>query len=150
MFFEVALRRSGVLVPHSQIISPLFSRTPNSCSVISCRTYKKMPSKPKPFPSKLQDWRREQKMPVNPTWRGVLTDGPDFSYTDGQPAPALVNQVRRADKQRRLMERVVQLTSELDLAERLHAERVASAERQRQQLAGSRLKAKANKPLDTA
>ena len=44
-------------------------------------------------------------MPVNPTWRGVLTDGPDFSYPDGRPAPALVNQVRRADRHRRLMVR---------------------------------------------
>ena len=47
-------------------------------------------------------------------------------------------------------EKVVQLTSEIDLAERLHAERTQEADRRRQRLAGSRLRAKGTSTLDAA
>jgi len=118
------------------------------CSLASVRQYKKMPSRVRPLPSTQQDWRRERKQPVNPTERGVLTDGADFSYADGRPAPPGVGQARRAAEQRQMMERIVQLTDEIDLAERLHAERTRQAEQQQELVHSRRLREKATESLD--
>lgn len=32
-------------------------------------------------------WRRNRRLPKNPTSSGTLTDMPDYSFIDGRPAP---------------------------------------------------------------
>lgn len=37
-------------------------------------------------------WRRDRRMPKNPTSSGPLTDLPDYSFMDGRPTPLGVNE----------------------------------------------------------
>ncbi|XP_037085791.1 39S ribosomal protein L52, mitochondrial-like [Pollicipes pollicipes] len=151
MALEMVLRVGQGIIHQSGLVSSashVLSNVHRVCAVASIRWYKKIQAPPKPLPSKLQDWRREHQQPVNPTARGVLTDGPDYSYPDGRPVQAGTHQVRRATQHRQLMERIVQLTAEVDLAERLHAERTRQAQEHEQHLMRRRLKAKATETLD--
>eukprot|EP00035_Acanthoeca_spectabilis_P023023 m.447240 g.447240 ORF g.447240 m.447240 type:complete len:103 (-) comp19486_c0_seq1:206-514(-) len=47
---------------------------------------------------------------------GTLTDLPDWSYTDGTPAPPTQAQLRRERQQKRLLERIAQLQAEMEVA----------------------------------
>lgn len=39
-------------------------------------------------------WRRNRRLPKNPTSSGPLTDLPDYSYMDGRPAPLGVSNLK--------------------------------------------------------
>ncbi|KAM3821854.1 large ribosomal subunit protein mL52 isoform 1-T1 [Vipera latastei] len=59
-------------------------------------------------------WRAKHGLPINPTDRGPTTDFPDWSFADGRPAPPMSGQLRRQEKNREIVRRIAQLSSELD------------------------------------
>lgn len=40
-------------------------------------------------------WRRDRRLPKNPTSSGPLTDLPDYSFTDGRPVPMGVSGLKK-------------------------------------------------------
>ncbi|XP_047455865.1 39S ribosomal protein L52, mitochondrial [Mugil cephalus] len=61
-----------------------------------------------------QKWRKEHGLSRSGTEYGPLTDLPDWSFSDGRPAPPLKGQLRRRQEREVLARRIVMLSSEMD------------------------------------
>ena len=48
-------------------------------------------------------WRQKHGLPKLQTAKGTLIDSPDYSFTDGRPAPLSVGQAKRKELQKRLV-----------------------------------------------
>ncbi|XP_058039318.1 large ribosomal subunit protein mL52 isoform X2 [Ahaetulla prasina] len=59
-------------------------------------------------------WRMKHGLPANPSDYGLTTNLPDWSFADGRPAPPMIGQLRRQEKNREIVRRIAQLSSELD------------------------------------
>ncbi|XP_070810452.1 large ribosomal subunit protein mL52 [Pituophis catenifer annectens] len=60
------------------------------------------------------EWRMKHGLPANPSDHGLTTNLPDWSFADGRPAPPMVGHLRRQEKNREMVRRIAQLSSELD------------------------------------
>ena len=64
-----------------------------------------------------QQWRLSRGKARSGTEYGPLTDTPDWCFADGRPAPPTKAYVRRAQRQRKIGERIQRLISEMEKAE---------------------------------
>ena len=63
-----------------------------------------------------QQWRIRNGKSRSGTEYGPLTDIPDWRFADGREAPPTEAHVRRAQRQRKIKERIQRLISEMDSA----------------------------------
>ncbi|XP_031625435.1 39S ribosomal protein L52, mitochondrial [Contarinia nasturtii] len=87
-------------------------------------------------------WRRNRRLPKNPTSSGPLTDLPDYTYMDGRPTPLGVRQKARLDRQRDIADKIVKGLYEVDFAKELYQNKLRATEEERKQLLDSKLKPK--------
>ena len=64
-----------------------------------------------------QQWRLGCGRARSGTEYGPLTDLPDWCYADGRPAPPTKGHVRRAQRQRKIGQKIQRLISEMEKAE---------------------------------
>ncbi|XP_015110021.1 39S ribosomal protein L52, mitochondrial [Diachasma alloeum] len=92
-----------------------------------------------------QSWRQKKRLPENPNAFGPLTNLPDYSYTDGRPTPFGVRMLNRINKQREILKKVRQLTSEVDFAVKRHERIQREKKEHRERVLDSKLKPKGQK-----
>lgn len=63
-----------------------------------------------------QKARRAQGLTGNPNAAGVLTDSPDFSYSDGRLTPLGSGQKKRLDRNEQTKQQIILLAGEIDFA----------------------------------
>ncbi|XP_055304182.1 39S ribosomal protein L52, mitochondrial [Sitodiplosis mosellana] len=87
-------------------------------------------------------WRRNRRLPKNPTSSGPLTDLPDYTYMDGRPTPLGIRQKARLDRQRELAAKIVKNIKELDDAKQMYQQKLVATEEERKAILESKLKPK--------
>lgn len=92
-------------------------------------------------------WRRDNKLPYNPTSFGPLTNLPDYSFKDGRVVPFGCNQKKRIDEQRNNLIKIKQLVGEIDMAVERHKLRLEQAAMMNQRIIDGKLKEKGQKLL---
>lgn len=90
----------------------------------------------------IQKWRKEKGLPMNPNAYGVLTDTPDYTFLDGRPTPIGVNQKQRMIKQKEILDKIIQLNSEIDFAIERHAKLKEVETERRKKIIEGKLKPK--------
>ncbi|XP_063977103.1 large ribosomal subunit protein mL52 [Diachasmimorpha longicaudata] len=92
-----------------------------------------------------QSWRQRERLPENPNAFGPLTNFPDYSYKDGRPTPFGTRMLTRINKQRAILKKVRQLTSEVDYAVKRYDRIQRENNESRANIIGSKLKPKGEK-----
>ncbi|GAA6091536.1 39S ribosomal protein L52, mitochondrial [Tachysurus ichikawai] len=87
-------------------------------------------------------WRLENGLAWTGSEYGPLTDLPDWSFTDGRPAPPLKGQVRRQKQREDFARRAVNLNAEVDQAMKSWGAEKEAQERAKEQLKSAMLKPK--------
>lgn len=89
-----------------------------------------------------QKWRQERGLPLNPNTRGVLTDGPDYTFLDGRLTPYGVGQKERIEMQRQIAEDIIKLSGEIDFAVERHKKLQVEDAKTKENIIRSKLKPK--------
>jgi len=89
-----------------------------------------------------QDWRSDQRLPMNPNAEGPLTNLPDYTYMDGRPTPLGQRQKTRALFQRELAQKIVTGSWEIDFAIKRHQKIKDDEVKAKQNVLDSKLKPK--------
>lgn len=79
---------------------------------------------------------------------GPLVDGADYTFLDGRSTPLRVGQRRRAQEQREVSAKVIQLLQETKFATERQARLQLEKQQKRQEIIESKLKAKGHKLLN--
>nr|DBA22499.1 TPA: hypothetical protein GDO54_013518 [Pyxicephalus adspersus] len=92
-----------------------------------------------------QEWRKQHGFARSDSEYGPLTDLPDWSFTDGRPAPLWKGQIRRIEQNKALATRIVLLSNEVDEGMKKWSEKQEELRQQKLLAQKTKLKAKSLK-----
>ncbi|CAH1109272.1 unnamed protein product [Psylliodes chrysocephalus] len=90
----------------------------------------------------IQKWRSERGLPLNPNANGLLTDGPDYTFSDGRLTPYGEGQKKRILKQQQIKENIIELSGEIDFAVDRHKQILEAEENKKKEILSKKLKPK--------